>query len=338
MSAPIVIAGAGSIGCYVGAELAVAHRTVRLLLRPARAAHIRANGIRVSDLEGRNNRVDPGSFELETDAAAAFRDAALILVAVKRDDTAEIGRAIAAHAPPTTPVLCLQNGIGSADALAPWVAPRLTFPGVVMFNAVLDDADPSQPLKVHRATSGGIYVPEGHAGIVCALTSPGLQVVARDDMREVAWGKLLLNLNNALNALSGLPLREQLGLRPWRLLLARQMDEALAAMSAAGIAPATVSAASPTMIPRVLRLPDWLFKIVAARMLAIDPGARSSMWEDLKRGRMTEIDHLQGEIALLARRHNVAAPLTAQLLSLVRDAEKARRGSPALTSDSIGTH
>ena len=37
-------------------------------------------------------------------------------------------------------------------------------------------------------------------------------------------------------------------------------------------------------------------------MLAIDPQARSSMWEDLLRGRTTEIDHLQGAILALAKR------------------------------------
>ena len=40
---------------------------------------------------------------------------------------------------------------------------------------------------------------------------PGLPLVQRTDFVAVQWGKLLLNLNNALNALSGLPLREQVG-------------------------------------------------------------------------------------------------------------------------------
>jgi ketopantoate reductase len=63
----------------------------------------------------------------------------------------------------------------------------------------------------------------------------------------VQWGKLLLNLNNALNALSGLPLRRQLGSRPWRQLFADQLAEALAAVRAEGIRPV-----SPTPIPPAL--------------------------------------------------------------------------------------
>ena len=117
---------------------------------------------------------------------------------------------------------------------------------------------------------------------------------------RVQWGKLLLNLNNALNALSGLPLATQLADRRWRLLLAAQIEEALAVLKAAGIAPARIEGVPPRLIPSILRLPDWLFRLVARRMLAIDPAARSSMWEDLAARRPTEIDYLQGAILALA--------------------------------------
>jgi 2-dehydropantoate 2-reductase len=326
----IVVAGAGSIGCYVGAVLADAGRDVTLLVRPKRAAHIGAHGIRVSDLEGRNLLVGAERMKLATDGAAALKDASLILVSVKRGDSEAVGRDIAAYAPATATVLSLQNGIGNEEVLAPRVAPRPALPGVVMFNAVLDEADPDKPLIVHRATSGGIYMPEGHEAIRALLHVDGIDVAARADMRAVAWGKLLLNLNNALNALSGLPLKEQLASRPWRLLLAAQINEALAALKAAGIAPAQVGAVGPAVIPTVLRLPDWIFKIAAARMLAIDPGARSSMWEDLERRKTTEIDYLQGAVMTLAKKHGIAAPLTERLIALVKTAEAAQQGSPKL--------
>jgi 2-dehydropantoate 2-reductase len=333
----IVIAGAGSIGCYVGAALAAAGRDVTLLVRPARAAHIGVQGIRVSDLDGRNRMVPPVGLRLAADAPTALKHASLVLVCVKRGDSDAMGRDIAAHAPSTAIVLSLQNGIGNEEVLAPLVAPRPALPGVVMFNAVLDDQDTSKPLTVHRATSGGVYMPAGYDAVRAMLQVDGLDVLASPDMRAVAWGKLLLNLNNALNALSGLPLKEQLGSRPWRLLLAEQISEALAALQAAGIAPAHVGTVRPATIPMVLRLPDWIFKIAAARMLAIDPAARSSMWEDLERRRLTEIDYLQGAILALANTHSIAAPLTQRLSGLIKSAEAAMRGSPRLTPGAVRT-
>ncbi len=88
-----------------------------------------------------------------------------------------------------------------------------------------------------------------------------------------------MNLNNAPNALSNLPLAEQLADRKWRQLVADQMSEALNIMTAHGIERAKIQGVKPALLPWILRLPNFLFRVVARKMLAIDPRARSSMWE-----------------------------------------------------------
>ena len=70
-------------------------------------------------------------------------------------------------------------------------------------------------------------------------------------------------------------------------------------------------------------------------MVKIDPKARSSMWEDLQRGRRTEIDHLQGQIVTLAQRHGLKAPLSVRVMELIRNAEQAGKGSPGLTPEQV---
>ena len=72
------------------------------------------------------------------------------------------------------------------------------------------------------------------------------------------------------------------------------------------------------------------------RMLAIDPEARSSMWEDLERRRPTEIDYLQGAILALSAKTGMRMPLTGRIVELVKAAERARVGSPRLTPEQIG--
>ena len=331
----IVVAGAGSVGCYVGAVLAAAGRDVTLLVRPERGNHIAQRGIRVSDLEGFNKLVTVAQLGLTTMASAALAGADIVLVAVKSGDTASIAADIARHAPPSANVLSLQNGIGNAGVLSPLIAPRAALPGVVMFNVVLSERDAEMPLIVHRATSGGILMPEGHAALREALNVSGLEVIAKPDMAGVAWGKLLLNLNNAINALSGLPLTRQLALREWRRILADQTAEALRVMRSAGIKPAKVGAVRPALVPYLLQLPDKIFHVVAAQMLAMDPDARSSMWEDLERRHVTEIDYLQGEIARLAEARHIEVPVTARLIALVKAAEAAKAGSPRLTPQQV---
>jgi len=85
----------------------------------------------------------------------------------------------------------------------------------------------------------------------------------------------------------------------------------------------------------VLALPDWLFFRVAAAMLRIDPEARSSMWEDLERGRTTEVDFINGEVVRLAREVGVEAPYNARAVDLVREAEARGAGSPGLDADAL---
>ena len=331
----IVVAGAGSIGCYVGGCLALAGRDVTLLLRPALAEAIARRGLRVSDLDGADRLVASSAVRLATDPAAAFAEADIVLVTVKMRDTPAMAELIAEHAPSGVTVVSLQNGVGNVDVLLARLGGMArVVAGMVPFNVVQTLKDGAPP-RFHRATSGTVLIGAGVAGLREALRADGLAVTESPDMTGVLWGKLLLNLNNALNALAGVPLAAELADKRWRKLLARQIEEGLKVLKAAGIRPARIEGVPPGAVPRILRLPDWLFRRVARRMLAIDPEARSSMWEDLERRRPTEIDHLQGAILALAATTRVRVPLTERIVTLVKEAEAARAGSPGLTPEEI---
>jgi 2-dehydropantoate 2-reductase len=331
----IVVAGAGSIGCYVGGCLALAGRDVTLLLRPALAGEIARAGLRVSDLDGMDRPVPASAVRLATDPAAALAQADIVLVTVKSGDTAAMAELIAEHGPSGATVLSLQNGVGNVDVLLARLGGMArVVAGMVPFNVVQTHAK-GEPPRFHRATSGTVLVGAGVGGLGEALRADGLAVTESPDMPGVLWGKLLLNLNNALNALAGVPLAAELSDKRWRRLLARQIEEGLKVLKAAGVRPARIEGVPPGAVPRILRLPDWLFKRVARRMLAIDPQARSSMWEDLERRRPTEIDHLQGAILALAARTRVRVPLTQRIVKLIKEAEAARAGSPVLTPERI---
>jgi ketopantoate reductase len=57
----------------------------------------------------------------------------------------------------------------------------------------------------------------------------------------------------------------------------------------------------PHRLPGLLRLPDFIFRRLASKMLAIDPLARTSMWKDLQAGHRTEMDYLNGEVVPAGR-------------------------------------
>jgi len=195
------------------------------------------------------------------------------------------------------------------------------------------------PVAFHRGTSGHLAAsddPRLHAWSA-TFAAAGLPLDLHADMYAVQWAKLLLNLNNPVNALSGLPLRDELLDRGYRRVLAALQDEALAMLAQARIKPARLTPLPPRLVPWVLRLPTTLFRAVAARMLRIDAKARSSMADDLAHGRTTEIDALCGEVVRLAEGLGRRAPLNARMVGLVKSwPMDQRRYSPAALRKALG--
>jgi 2-dehydropantoate 2-reductase len=325
----IGIAGAGSIGCFVGGMLAAAGRPVALLARPRVLQEIEDNGLRLTSFEGSERRIAPDRLTL-SENPAIFTEAGVVLVTVKSADTAGIADVIAQHAPADAVVISLQNGVGNVSILRERLPGRQVLAGMVPFNVIALGQG-----RFHRATSGDIVLEQNDTGTADQLSVQGLTMRSSGNIAGVQWGKLLVNLNNALNALSGLPLRQQLSQRVWRVLFADQMAEGLAAIRAEGIKPVSSTPIPAGWTPHLLRLPDAVFGMLLGRTMKIDPEARSSMWEDLQRGRRTEIDYLQGVITEIADRHGLPVPLSRRIVALIKSAEAAGNGSPRLTPDQI---
>jgi 2-dehydropantoate 2-reductase len=325
----IAVYGAGSIGCFIGGLLVLAGRSVTFLARPSIASELEAHGLIVSDLEGLETRIGPDALDLQTHADF-LRETGLVLLTVKSRDTGAAAEEIAALTGPDVPVLSVQNGVENPVILRERLGRDRVLGGMALFNVI----HKGQGL-FRRATSGGIVIENGRPDVLRLLSVPNLQVSDTANIEGVQWGKLLLNLNNALNALSGLPLRAQLQDRAWRRLLAEQIAEALGVLAAAGITPVSPVKVPLRFLPAVLRLPDLPFHLAARPMLKIDPEARSSTWEDLTRGRPAETGEFQGAILKLAQKHGLKAPLSQTVLALVKEAEAAGSGPPGLRPEGI---
>jgi 2-dehydropantoate 2-reductase len=290
---------------------------------------IETNGLRLTSFEGFDRTIAASELTLSQDPAI-FADVSAVLVTVKSADTAEITDLIAQHAPEDAVIVSLQNGVGNVSVLRQRLPGRRVLAAMVPFNVVAPGEG-----RFHRATSGDIVVEQDDAETAERLSVPGLKLRATGNIDGVQWGKLLVNLNNALNALSALPLRRQLADRRWRRLMADQVAEGLAAIRAEGIAPVSPTPLPSGWTPSLLRLPDPIFQMLLGRTMKIDPEARSSMSEDLQRGRRTEIDYLQGIVVEIAGRHGLEVPLSRRIVALIKSAEAAGQGSPGLTPEQI---
>ena len=312
----IVIAGAGAIGCFVGGVLAHAGHSVSFLGRRRILDRLRSEGLRISDYAGLDVTLAAHTLDLhETPEVLAQAD--VILVCVKSEATADIAVQIAAHARPDAIVVSLQNGMGHADTLRRSLPTYDIRPAMVPFNVV-----PMENGRFHRSTSGDIVIGSGPHALGQTLSVAGLRVTQSNEIEAIQWGKFLLNLNNAPNALSGLTLHAQLLDRAWRRVMADQMTEALRVLRAHGCQIKPTTDVPVGLVPFILRLPTPIFIRVAAKMLTIDPQAKTSMAHDLWAGRKTEIDAFQGRIIAMGREKSIPTPWADALMSAVKAAEQ----------------
>lgn len=325
----IVIAGAGAIGCFVGGLLVAGGRRVTLMVRPRVRGEIAGHGLSLTDFGGMAVQVDPDALEMAV-KPTCFETADVILVTVKSGDTAEIAQLINRHARAGTKVISLQNGISNAQELSTALPAFDVRAGMVPFNVV-----PMGQGGFHRATSGDVVIGAGPSGLGDLLTVPHLITSESRDIEGIQWGKFLINLNNALNALSGLTLQEQLRDWGWRRLMADQWQEAHRVLRKYGVTPVSTTPVSIGAIPWILRLPTPLFTKIAASMLTIDAQARTSMALDLMACRKTEIDALQGLVVQIGHDLGVPTPINAFIAELVRTAEVAAEGLPHVTAKAI---
>ncbi|MEZ5752337.1 MAG: 2-dehydropantoate 2-reductase N-terminal domain-containing protein [Paracoccaceae bacterium] len=303
----IAIVGAGILGCYLGARLSAGGAEVVLIGRERMAAHVTRHGLVATDYAG--SRITAPRARFSTDPAAVA-GASLVIVLVKSADTEQAGRHIAPYLSPDATILSLQNGVSNDETLAR-VLGRRVLAGVVGFYVT-----PGADGAFHQGMRGTLDLP--HESTLDVLARAGLPLAYHQDMRAVQWAKLMLNLNNAINALSGLPLREELLDRDFGDASRWPRPQLPDLCCASGQAVARLTALPPRAIPVVLRLPTPLFQRIAGAMLRIDPLARSSMADDLALGRRPEVDWINGAVVDMARTMGQDAPINSRLVALVQ--------------------
>lgn len=327
----VLVMGAGTIGCFIGGSLAAAGVPVTFVGRPRVLEKLAVHGLTVTDMDGATHRLPADSLRL-CEQVPNGNQPALVLLCVKSGATAEAAGELAFAAGRHHRRLAAERHLQLRGGLADGSVAQC----------------PGRHGAVQRRRDRPRGLPPRHPGRLAAEDDAALRswqaVFARAgvpldlhaDLLPVQWGKLMLNLNNPVNALSGLPLRG-LMLRGYRRCFASLIDEALGVLNVAGIAPAQVAAVPARRLPGLLRLPDWLFRIVAARMLRIDAKARSSMADDLALGRRTEIDALSGEVVRLAQTHGLSAPRNARMVALLEAwPQQPKRWTARQLQDALG--
>jgi 2-dehydropantoate 2-reductase len=313
----IVVHGAGSIGCYVGGAWLAAGLDVAFLGRERVGREIAEHGLTLGDTDGWHVQLAPDRVRFESDPAI-LAEADVVILTVKSTGTESAAAEIARFAREDAAVVSIQNGISNAETLRRLLPGRQIVQAMVPYNVVR-----LGPGRWHRATWGDLAAED--VEVARALAGrigdrPG-RLRLSDKMESVMWGKLVFNLNNAINALSGLTILEELKQRDYRRVFAAAIIEMLDLLDLAGIEPARIGRFGPRQLVHMIGAPDFIFNRLFLKVQKIDPKGRGSMADDFAAGRPTEVDYLNGEVVKLAASLGRKAPVNQAIVDLVKQAE-----------------
>jgi len=327
----VAILGAGYIGCYLGGHLQAAGCAVEYIGRSKLKWDIDMKGLTLSHFKRKQIHI-PQKFISYSLSPVSLAEADVILVCVKSQDTWTVASTIAEHAKADALVVSCQNGIDNQGRIESH-ADRQTLGAVVPFNVTL-----ARRGELHSGTEGDLILEacadKRFTTLVKAFRKSGMGVKTTREIADYQWGKLLINLNNALSALSGDTLRAGLSQKSYRKVLSDMIEEGFAICTNAGLNPKTFGKASIGRTISILRLPNMLFGPVMNKVLKIDETARSSMLDDLEAGKNSEVDFLQGEIVRLADETGQFAPINSVILAEVHAAFR-QHVSPKYSGDDL---
>ncbi|MFD2562194.1 2-dehydropantoate 2-reductase [Aquimarina rubra] len=332
-----IIFGAGLIGCFLGGRLTSLGRDTKLVCRPLIHKKL-SNGLKLTDYLDNTVYAKNLDFlaleDLNKKDEHKFCD--FLWVTVKCTGVDQASEDIYPLVGRDTIILCCQNGLGSDQVMKQKYPQNTVLRVMVPFNVA-----EIKPGHLHRGSEGALTIEVTYKteniieNLVKQLNTSLMPVTQTKEMKELLWAKLQLNLGNSVNALANIPVKAMLQQRNYRLVIAALMRELLSVTRALDIQLPKVTAVPGKYLPFVLSLPDFLFNLVANKMMAIDPTVRTSMWWDLSQGKKTEIDYLNGAIVNVGKEMNIACPANNNIIRLIKTFENSEIKNQGIPSSKL---
>lgn len=305
----VAVVGAGAVGGYFGGLLARAGKSVILIGRPSFVRAVKGSGLYLDTVQFQETVYPEVSSEL---SAAAGAD--VVLLCVKTRDTASVAKQLDAVLSPEATLISLQNGVDNAEVIRN-ASGRQALSSVVYVAAAV----PAPGRVKHFGRGDLVFGPKNEKteSLAAFFASANLPCRISDNIEGELWAKLIWNC--ALNALSGLgrvTYGEILASEDARRLVEAAVYEVLRVANAKGIHPPGLEDPK-TALAGSLKIAQQM------------SGMRSSTAQDMERGKLTEIDSLNGYVAKLGAELGVPTPVNHTLYTLVKLQEAGYR-APAV--------
>lgn len=318
----IAVVGAGAVGSLVGGLLADGGEDVTLIGRSAHVQAIQEHGLHLEGAVGeRIIRVKAQEQLTESPELTIF--------ATKTQDLAETCRSVAPLVG-EGPVITMQNGV-RCDR----IAREFFIPDQIVGCMVFCSATFLEPGRVSCQVRGWLTIGDPFVSQpsrlqkIKGILSKALPVHISRDIAATRWTKLITNLNNALPAVTGLPLQDIYFSKSTSQIPLRIMREGLETLSAARIrmdnSPQALAVRLATSLPE--SFPTAVLGALSHTRMGRQP-MFGSTWQSIKRGSATEIDYLNGEIVDVGKKIGHDTPYNAHVVQLVQEVEKSGKFYP----------
>lgn len=308
----ILVFGAGAIGSVLGGFLAKAGHDVTLLGRAWHLDAVRQHGLQIDGLWGAH-RIEALTTATRLEDVKRQPEFDWIFVCVKAHQTREVAQQLTPLLGPQTLVCAFQNGLNNYEALTACVDPSRVALGRIIFGVELEPGHVRVTVCADDVVIGApdSRVPRARLdALVAALKASGIPTRLSANILIDLWGKVFYNCAlNGLATLLEVPYGKLLDHPQARDMMRRIIEEAYA-----------VAAASQVSLnpPTAKAYQELLF----TRLIPATAAHHPSMLQDVQRGRLTEIDAMNGAIARLAQAKHVAAPTNTLITRLVHEKER----------------
>ncbi len=292
-----LVVGPGAMGCLFASRLKKAgHHVIIVDHKPERADFINKNGILIEGAAGEERVRVPvvtGRAPEETD---------VVLICVKANQTREAAEEISSWLDLRASILTLQNGLGNLELLEEVFGKERVLGGVTAEGATLLGPGHAR----HAGQGQTIIGPAGPADgpvakIVSAFENAGFDTHSADEVENLIWGKLIVNVGiNALTAITRLKNGQLPAIEGARTVMKMAVGEAESVAHAKGI-----NLPYPNPFERVLEV---------CRATAEN---KASMLHDVLGQRITEIQFINGAVVREGKKIGIPTPVNLTLTSLV---------------------
>jgi 2-dehydropantoate 2-reductase len=310
----IGVVGAGGVGGYYGARLALAGAEVGLIARGEHLTAIRERGLQV--------RADEGEFTVRLAASedpAEIGPCDAVLFCVKSYDTEQAAVLLEPLLKPETGVVSLQNGVDNEEKIAARIGPEHVLGGAsFILTHIAEPGVVEQVGSVRRVIFGELdgSRSERVTRLLAEFRKAEIDTDLADDIRVVLWDKFAyLCALAGLTAVTRLPIDKLLAVPETRDLFREVVREVALVARAEGV-----------------ELADDIVDEKTAFAENLGPDSYSSLHHDLVTGHRLELDALHGELTRRAARHGIHVPASKMIYSLLRPWELALENSPATRS------